>query len=134
MPDPTQSAFPRPTVGLPNGGCEYGEPGLSARTYIAARALQGLLAAPETYSAPKAMCDKDGVPVHHYADMAVRYADALIARLNRLEVVVLPPVAPTPPTYAESIAPKLCDECKQTIPFGDDHLHLVDCSKWCPPF
>lgn len=38
MISPNDSAFPRPTASLPNDQYEYGEPGMSVRLWLAAKA------------------------------------------------------------------------------------------------
>lgn len=53
------------------------------RAHFAAMALQGLLAAPDQFNAPADSLDTDGIPAPWYAKQAVRYADALIAELNK---------------------------------------------------
>ena len=66
--DPNEPAFP---VNGPNGD----HPGMTVRALIAVKAMEGLLAA-----------DTDFVfKACHVADMAVKHADALIARLNEGE-------------------------------------------------
>lgn len=52
--------------------------GMTIRAEIASRALQGLLADPNAFEA-----DTDDKMAEAYAKAAVRYADALIAELNK---------------------------------------------------
>lgn len=73
--DPNSPAFPRsesPTV--------YSAPGLTIRVYLAAQAMQGILAN-AGYSYAR---DYDGLPLK-----ALAHADALIAALNQ------PPTTPS---------------------------------------
>jgi hypothetical protein len=70
--DPNQPAFPSGP----------GTPGMSLRAYLAARALQGILAGPHLTSSDSLMATTSSAPT----EVAVRYADELIAELNRTEI------------------------------------------------
>lgn len=73
-----ESAFPLPSVGLPNGHWEYGTPGLSVREYFAAMAMSGSLGGePGSHLIPE-NCARD----------SVAHADALIAELAKPAVTL----------------------------------------------
>jgi hypothetical protein len=70
--DPNQPAFPSGP----------GTPGMSLRVYLAAHALQGLLAGPQLSSSSSLMASSGSSPV----ETAVRFADELVAELNKTEI------------------------------------------------
>lgn len=76
--EPNDSAFARAAVyGVEEGRlgvCEDGYPGLTKREYFAAMALQGIISNTKALS-------HDIFPVS--AKVAIEYADALIAELNK---------------------------------------------------
>jgi hypothetical protein len=83
-------AFPVHDVYHPNGEIEYGKPGMSLRAYFAGQALAGEIAA-ATSSRDFCRATMDAAERHnhsvetHIAIQCVRYADALIAELNKTQ-------------------------------------------------
>lgn len=70
--DPNAPAFPVSDTVHANGQVQYGANGLTVRAHFAAMAMQGMLAD----------STRNGV-WHEYAENSVKFADALIAALNK---------------------------------------------------